>query len=164
MPMTPISLANEITDAMGFPAPPSPQLIGWATGCIIELSGKGLATTGGIPGPHKITGISGPSMAAIVASVGGYGLITPQLIGECTGIMTHIMTAANVVYVAPPPVAGNPDWFIGGKISGMSGPAMATLVALFTGFPIPTPDLIKKCTAIVDHIEKNALVNNGKIQ
>lgn len=163
MPLDPKKLASEITEEMGFPLPPSPQLVGWATGVVIELTTNGSATTGGIPGPHKISGLTPVTMAAKVAAAGGYIIVTPGLLAECSGIIAHIAQAAQVTYNGPPPAVGNPDWFVGGKISGMSGPAMAVLVASLSGFPIPTPDLISKCTAIVNHIEKNAVVIQGII-
>lgn len=161
--MDPKKLASEITDAMGFPLPPSPQLVGWATGVVIELSTNGSASTGGIPGPHKISGLTPVTMAAKVAAAGGYILVTPGLLAECSGIIAHIAQAAQVTYSGPPPAVGNPDWFVDGKISGMNGAAMAVLVASFSGFPVPTPDLIKKCSAIVKHIQENAIVIQGVI-
>jgi len=52
---------------------------------------------------------------------------------------------------------------LGGTISGMAGPAMAASIASAVPYPGVSPELIKKCGAIVDHIQGNAEVEDGVI-
>lgn len=163
MAMSGPALADEIRTSMGFPPPTTLQIIGWATGVVTHLQTSGSATTGGIPGPHPISGLSGPAMALLITGLAGYPFPSPDLINFCSAMATYIMANAEVTYTGPPPSAGNPDWFSGGTISGMDGADMASLVASSTGKPGATPELIDKCTAIVNHIQDNAEVENGVI-
>lgn len=167
MPMTGPGLADEIRTEMGFPAPTSQQLIGWATGVVTHIQTAGIATFGNIPGPHPITGLSGPVMAATIAPIAGYPGTTPELINYCTGIATYIMANGVVTYTGPapmPPTILPPAaWFLGGTISGMDGNAMSVVVAGLLGLGPPTPPLINKCTAIANHIQTNAQVVSGVI-
>ena len=155
-------LAEEIRAEMGFPPPTSVPIIGWATGFVLHMQTSGLATKGGIPGPHIISGINGPGMAALITATALYPFPSPELISFCQAVATYIMTNAQVFYIGPPPPAA-PDWFLGGTISGLDGAAMAAQVAVAIGKPGPTPDLIAKCSAIVNHLQTNGQVIDGVI-
>ena len=164
MAMNPVGLASEIADALGQPV--NAHLIGWSTGVISHVL-MGVATFANIPGPHPISGLIGATMAALVASNAGYPGTTPQLIGYCTAITTHIMTAGSVTYTSPilnPPAVPPPAaYLLGGTISGLNGNLLASMVAINMGQLVPTPELTKKCTAIANHIMTNAQVNLGVI-
>lgn len=159
-------LAEEMRSAMGFPSPVSNELIGWSAGVVEEVL-KGVATFGNIPGPHPIAGITGPGMAALIADYAGYGSVSADLLNFCTGVANHIVSSGVVTYTAPPPappaIPPAAAWFLGGTISGLSGPAMAAQVAAATGFPGVSAELLNQCTAIANHIMANAQVVSGVI-
>lgn len=168
MAVNPAGLSEEIRVAMGFPLPTSQQLIGWSTGVLDELTQSGTATSRNVAGPHTISGMTGPSMAAriVAASSGTYPFISPELTNYCNAIVQHIQTSGQVFYTGPVP--GNPpppsaSWFEGGTISGLSGPVLASLVVAQVGYPFVSTRLLAKCTAIVDHIQNNAEVLDGVI-
>lgn len=160
-------LAVEIRDAMGFPAPTSKQLIGFAHGILEELTQNGQATKHFMASGHKISGMTAPSLAGKIAQYAGYGYVSPQLLAFSNGVVTHIQTAGIVTYsappTAPPAIPPGADWFLDGKISGLSGPAMAALIVVNVGFPFTSSQLIKMCTAICSHIVDNAEVVSGVI-
>lgn len=161
MAMNPTDLASEIASALGYPGNVTIQVQGFAQGIIEEITQNGVASTGAVPSPHNISGITGASMAAKVANYAGYGYVTPTLLGYCTGIVSHITSSAVVSYTGPGGLP--PLFFLGGTISGLSGAAMAIQVALSAGYPGVTPQLLAKCTAIADHIMNNGEANNGSI-
>jgi hypothetical protein len=161
MATSPTLLASEVATALNHPGDVTAEVLGWATGLLEELTQNGVATFGGIPGPHSISGMTGLSMASKIAGYAGYPGTTPTLIGYCTGIVAHIQGSGIVTYTGPTPPG--PSYFLGGTISGLSGPAMATLVASSAGYPGTTPVLIAKCTAIANHIMTNAQVVSGVI-
>jgi hypothetical protein len=155
-------LAADVATALGHPGDVSAPVLGWATGVLGELTQNGIATFGLIPGPHPISGMTGASMASKIALAAGYPGPTPILIAYAGAICTHIQSSGFVTYTSPTsPIP--PNWFLGGTISGLNGPAMATLVAAACGFPGTTPILIAKCTAIASHIMSNAQVVSGVI-
>lgn len=160
-------LADEVRSAMGFPSPTSKEIVGWATGIVDEVTSNGVATFGNIPGPHPISGITGASMAGKVATAAGYGSVSAELLNFCTGVANHITGSGVVTYAGPPPAppALPPPaaWFLGGVVSGLSGPAMAAQVASAVGYPGVSPELLNQCTAIADHIMANAQVVSGVI-
>lgn len=155
-------LADEIRSAMGFPLPVSPQLIGWATGVLDELTSNGSATFGGMAGGHPISGMTGSSMASKVAAAAGYPSVTSELENFCTAIVDHIESDGIVTYIGPVPPT-MPDWFLGGTISGLDGSALAVLVKDAVGYPSVTSELETFCTAFTDHIMNNAEVESGVI-
>lgn len=156
------ALAGEIRSAMGFPAPTSVELIGWATGVVTHIQTSGLATFGTIASPHTISGLTGPVMAGLIQVNAGYPFVSPELILYCTAMTTYIMGTAIVTYTGPIPPPP-PGFNVGGTISGMSGSALADVVATALGKGFTTTELINKCTAIVSHIENNAEVVSGVI-
>jgi len=158
-------LATEIRNAMGFPAPNSPQLVGWAQGVINEITTNGSATFGTTPGPHTISGMTGASMASfVVASSGGnYPVATSELTAFCQGIINHIQGDGQVFYTGPNTGIPATSWFQGGTITNLDGSAMANEIVTQVGYPNASPELIAECTAIVDHIEGNAEVESGVI-
>lgn len=164
MAVNPTQLADEIRSAMLFPAPVTLQLTGWATGVLQELTQSGIATSRVIPGPHPISGMSGASMAALVAAAAGYPFVSIPLLNYCNAIVQHIQTAGQVFYTAP---VGSPNpadnFFLNGTITGLDGSTLAALVAAQVGYPFVSTRLLAKCTAIVNHIQTNAIVTDGVI-
>jgi len=161
--VNPTDMADEIRIGMGFPPPTSDINIGWATGVLAELTENGTASFGGSPGPHPVSGLTGPSMALKIQTEAGYPFISPELTLYATALSNYIIAFAVVTYTGPPPSAGNPDWYLGGTIGGMTGAAMAAAVALGVGFPFVSTELLNKCTAIVDHIQSNAEVEGDGV-
>jgi hypothetical protein len=153
--------------AMGFPAPNSAQIIGWAQGILEELTQNGTATSRNFPGPHPISGMSGASMASKIASYAGYPGVSSTLNNYCNAIVQHIQSNGQVFYTAPvaaPPAIPPPAaWFLNGTISGLSGSTMASLIVSQVGYPGVSSQLLAKCNAIVAHIQSNALVTDGVI-
>lgn len=156
-------LATEIATAIG-QSYVTTQVMGFAHGILEELTQNGTATFGFTPTGHTISGMTAASMAGKIATYAGYGYASPELVNFCMGIVTHIQGAAIVTYtgpIFPPPPP--PGWFLGGTISGLSGPAMASLVQSYVGYPSVSPQLLAKCTAIANHIMTNASVVSGVI-
>lgn len=169
-------MAEAIHVAFGYIVPPAPgntpipsQIIGWSKAVIDELK-VGVATTGGVAGPHSISGLDGTSLANRIKTEAGYPNITSQLQNYADALVGYITQYAQVFYLGPS--SGSPDWFQGGTIQNMTGTAMAAAVADGTGlfpilpgvpFPYVSSELENKCTAIVDYIQNNAEVENGVI-
>ena len=149
-------MADEIRSAMGFPTPVTAQLVGWSQGVLDELTISGSAATGS-PSGNAISGLTGASMAARIQSGAGYPSVSTELLAYATALSNYINGNAVVAYTNPPTNDS------GGTISGMTGAAMAVAVAAGVGFPSVSSELLAKCTAIVDHIQSNALVNGGII-
>lgn len=168
MAVNPNQLADEVRSAMGYPAPTSDQLVGWATGVLDELTQNGTATSRNIPGPHTISGMTGASMAAkiVAASNGTYGFISTELEAYCGAIASHIQSSGQVFYTAPIPTNPPPpseSYFLNGTITGLDGPTLASLVASAVGYPFVSALLLAKCTAITSHIMSDAEVTDGTI-
>jgi len=162
MAMNFTQLADEIADAMGY-SPTSDKIKAFAHGTVDEVK-TGLATFGGTPGPHPISGVTPSDMADLIKSYGGYPSVTSQLLGYCTGVSNHIMLAGQVYYASPPPSTSDPiGWHDDGVILALSGAACALLVAAAAGYPSVSDKLEQECTAVVDHIMNNAEVNWGVI-
>jgi len=155
------TLAAQIATGLGQPSA-SDEVKGFAHGVLDELTMSGLATFGGTPSPHPISGMTGSSMANRIMSYVGYPNVSPQLLNFCTGICNHIQTAGIVTYTGPTPPAV-PNYFLGGTVSGLSGSAMASLVQAAVGYPSITPQLLGLCDAIATHIISNAQVVSGVI-
>ena len=154
-------MAEAIRVAMNFPLPLTSQIIGWSGAVLDELK-AGVAGFGGSP-THSISGLTGPSLASRIQIGAGYPSISPELSLYASGMTAYILSGALVTYTGPPTSGTNPDWFQGGTISGMVGSAMATTIATSVAFPFVSPELINKCTAIVDYIQSNAEVESGVI-
>lgn len=182
--MTGADLADAIRVSMGFPTPVSSQLIGWGD-AIVEHLGTALVnnapgtvtgTCGPVPGPliagaasaGLIVGLDGSALASLVKDYAGYPSVTSQLQGLCGAIATHIMTMGLVNFdtgnitgictntlLSPGTVTGEGT---GGKISGLSGSAMASMAQSMAGFPSVTPELIAFCSGIADYVMANAEV------
>lgn len=164
MPLVGNDLAKKLADALG-QSKVSDQLKGWANAVVKEVK-MASVTTGNIPGPHSISAMDGNRLAKEIAKQAGYPGANAVLIAYATAITTHVMANGKVTYTAPPPA--NPPkppqaWFLNGTIAGMVGPLLAKQIATALKQSSPTPDLIKKATAIVEYIQANALVNSGSI-
>lgn len=182
MAMSPSDLAKAIHDALGEDGDPSDEVKGMAEAIIGEITTMGMVSflpqtiSGTCPpgGPLSagagqlglLLGPSGPTLAVQMAAKMKKPGPTPQLIGMATGITTHLLTAQ--VSFSPGGISGtcanspvSPGPFIGtgtgGKISGMAGDGMASLVAAGLG-QSANDKVKKKCAAIVDFIQQNAEV------
>jgi len=142
------------------------EVEGFAQGIVEEVQ-NGSATYGTIPGPHPISGLSGSSMAALVANYSGFPSETPELINFCTAIADNIMATGIVTYTSPipnpPTIPPELAWNTGGTISGLIGSVMAAAVKAAVGYPNVSTELLGMCTAICDHINDNAEVISGVI-
>ena len=134
---------------------------------IVEETKHGKATWGNTPGGHKISGISGSSMASLVMGYAGYPGMTKELIQTCKAVADYTMENAIVTYDSPPPsppVLMPPDaWFLNGKISGLVGAGMANKIVQYVGYPFASDVLVAECNTICSHIMSNALVTKGVI-
>lgn len=143
------------------------QVEAFAAGVLDELTQNGSATFGDIAGPHPISGLSGPSMASKIAPPAGYPGISATLQNFCQAIADHINNNGTVTYTGPPPappaLPASEAWFLGGTISGLNGPGLASEVAAAVGYPGVSSQLIGFCSAITDHLEANAEVTSGVI-
>lgn len=156
-------LASQIAAGLGHPGDVTVQVQGFATGILEELTQNGTAGfNGGIPSPYSITGMSGGSLATKVAGYAGYPGVSPQLLSFCTAIVSHIQGAGIVTYVGPPPPA-NPNYFLGGTISGLVGATMASLIQAAVPYPFVSTELLGMSDAICNHIVANAQVVSGVI-
>lgn len=164
MPMSGPDLAQDLADALG-EKEVSDNLKGWANAVVTEIQ-SGVVTFGNIPGPHPITALVGPRLAALIAQEAGYPGPTPELIAYAGAITAHVMTGT-VTYKTPlpnpPPLPPPAAWFLDGTISGLAGPVLAQQIASALGQPAPSSELLKKATAIVNHIQTNAVVTSGVI-
>lgn len=165
MAMNGTQLADEIATALGHPGDVTAEVICFGTSIVTHVQ-SGTATFGGFPGPHPISGLSGPTLAGLVGSC-AYPFTSPELLTYCTIIANYIMANGVVTYASPPPNpgAGEIGFREEGTISGMSGPDLAQLIhnALYSVYPGPSTVLTAKCSAIVGHIQNNAEVSNGVI-
>ena len=154
-------LGDEIAQAFGYDFT-SEQLHCWGRAIVAEVR-HGVATFHLKKSGHKISGIVGVSMAGMVVSCMNYGFISRELNRFCDAIADHVMGSGIVTYEGPdtgtPPV----DWFLGGKISGLSGPVLAGMVVDYVGYGYVTDRLLIECTVIVKHIMNNAEVTLGVI-
>ena len=98
-----LQLADEIRQAMGFPTPTSTQLLGFAKAILEELTQNGMATFGGSPTGHSISGMTAASLASKIANYAGYGYVSTELLKYSTGVVNYIQASAIVTYVGPPP-------------------------------------------------------------
>lgn len=156
-------LASEIAAGLGHPGDVTVQVQGFATGILEELTQNGVAGfNGGVPSPYSISGMSGSSLATKVASYAGYPFVSPELLSFCTGIVTHIQGSGIVTYVGPPPPA-NPNYFLGGTISGLVGATMASIIQGAVPYPFVSAELLGMSNAICNHIVANAQVVSGVI-
>lgn len=192
MAMTGSGLADFIRSSMGFPTPVSDQLTGWGTGVVTHIQTAGLVnnapgTIVGITAPGAplsagagigglITGLVGPALATSICSNSGgtYPSPTSQLSAFCAQITLHIM-AFGIVSFAPGDITGTctntpltPGPLAGGagangKISGLSGSALAALVAPAIGQASASSELTAFCTAICDYIMNNAVVSYSTV-
>lgn len=160
MAVSPSVLAAAMSTGIG-QSTVTPQLLGLATGILNELTISGHAAVGH-PSGNLISGMSGSSMASRVATDAGYGSVSTQLLHFCTGITTHILTSGTVSYTGPVPPAPI-VYFLGGTIHGLSGSAMAALVAADVGYPFVSSQLLGLCDAVATHIMANATVTSGVI-
>ena len=157
MALSATGLADEIRIAMGFPNPVSAELVGWASGVVTEITVNGSAATGS-PGPtNAVSGLSGPTLATSIVSGAGYPGTSAELLSYATAVAGYMVATAKVTYV------NAPDWNAGGTISLMTGAGMAAAIAAGVGYPSVSAELLAKSTAMVDHIQTNALVNGGTI-
>jgi len=166
MGMNPQQLGSEIQQAMGYPSPPSRQLIGFAQGIIEELWQNGKFTSRNKPSGHTISGISPNSMASKIASACGYPGVSSMLVSFSSGVCSHISSNAITTYDSPTPTTDLPPsqcWYNNGKISGLIGPDMASKIAKAMGQSFVSDKLLAECNAIVKHIMSNAIVKDGKI-
>ena len=185
MSLAPPTLANDMAQAIGQGAA-SPQLIGEATAICTELmtpalvmhppgSIMGNAPPSGGPLPDgealpqgKILGMAGASLAAAMQANMGFPSITPQVMAMANAITGHIMAAGLVSFkktqiqgicsnspVSPGALTGLIS--TGGTVSGLDGSAMAQMMAPAFGGPA-SPELEKKCKAIVKHIQESGIV------
>lgn len=165
MAMSSALLSLDLQDAMGFPSPPTIELIGLADGIIAELIENGSTTFGNVPGPHLITGITAASMANKISGGAGFPSVSIDLLNMCSGIIKHITESGVVFYAGPPPappaIPPSAAYNSGGTISGLSGSAMANEVKTAMGKDSVSIKLLNKCTAIVNHIIINAEINSG---
>lgn len=185
LPINPQKFAVELQQALGLKGPPSAELIGEATAIQMEIakasvtfapgSITGIAPSGGplVMGMGvggAILGMAGPSLASNMQKLMGKPSITPQLQGVANAIVTHVMTglvgfpAGGIVAMcsnsATSPGAVTGLACTGGSVSGLSGKILATLMAPLFGGP-PSPQLLKYCDAICNHITANALGTIG---
>jgi hypothetical protein len=159
-------LGSEIQQAMGFPAPPSRQLIGFAQGIIEELQQNGKFTSRKKPSGHIISGITPSSMASKIASACGYNGVSSMLVNFSSGVCEHIISKAITTYSAPTPAEELPPpqcWYKNGIISGLIGSEMASKIANAMGQSFVSDKLLAECNAIVKHIMSNAIVTDGNI-
>lgn len=166
MALNAVALADELATAIG-QVTTTTQLIGWAQAVVTEITANGSATSRNIPTPHPISGVTGPSLAALIAANAGYPFVSPQLTNYATAIATHITTNAIVTYdspvAAPPGIPPANAWFLNGVISGMNGPGLASEIAAAVGYPFVSSQLLAKSIALVSHIETNGQVTDGVI-
>ena len=165
MAMNGPQLGSEIAAALGFPGNVTTEVLCFGTSIVTHVQ-TGTATFGGFPGPHPISGLDGNALASLVGSC-AYPFVSPELLTYCSIIANYIMASGVVTYTGPPPnpPGGEVGFREGGTISGMDGNQLAQLIhtALYSAFAGPSAPLIAKCTAIVDHIQNNAEVENGVI-
>lgn len=184
MAMNVDKLADEIRLAGGLPPPTTAPNKGMAKAIIDELktlsvvsfkpggvTGKapgsgGKLTTGAASG-GKIVGPAGKTLAKKMSKemmLGG--AVTPDLLKMASGITTHYLTGTVTFPVGKitgkcTNSGGSPGALIGegsgGKIVGLSGPLLAGLCAAAFG-GVKSKELVAICTAIVNHIQKNAEV------
>ena len=182
MPLNDTALASGMKDALGFSAKPtSAQNADFAgsivkhlmTGIVSFLPGtitgtappSGGPLTNGAGSGGKIIHIP-PGLAALLAAA--LGAATPEISGMANAISNHIVAAGLVSFktgsitgaCANTPTSPGPLVGAGanGAIEGLSGPAMAALMASGMGKGAPSPELSKMCDAICNHIMKNAVV------
>lgn len=183
--LVPADLADAIRSQMGFPTPVSMQLTGWATGVISHLTSQGIVnflpgTITGDTSPGSslsngagsggvVSGLSGSAMAPLVASDAGYPNVSSVLQTYCTQICNHVMTglvnidSGNVsgtctnTPLSPGPLAAGAA--MNGKLTGLSGSALASLIHNAVGYPgsVSQP-LIQFCTAICNYLMSNSSI------
>jgi hypothetical protein len=104
------------------------------------------------------------------SSGGTYPSPTTELSAFCAQIALHVMTSGLVSFasgditgtctntpLSPGPLAGGAG--ANGKISGLSGSTLATLVQAAVGYPNVSAPLTAFCTAICNYIMANAVVS-----
>ena len=183
MAMDPCGLATAIRVAMGFPAPNSRQLIGWATGVIDEIT-TGVVTnaTGTITATYCCVGpiSAGTAICGVIACIcnnpmaqgiidnssGAYRFISVQLRNYTCAIACHIVSCG-VVTFASGQITGcattMPCILVAGAgtcgmIGCLCGPVLAQLIATKVGYGRVSVPLRIKATAMVCYIMTNSEV------
>lgn len=169
---------HKAQEAGGEPKPK--EVDGLADAIMTELKSKGVVTF--LPGTVKgtcppggplakgsasngtISGLTGPSLAATMRKKMNKSTVTPQLIAYATGMVEAVKRGkvtfkAGTVTGTCANSSNSPGPFTGqalkGKISGISGPDMAGMIA--RGMGKPTNDkLVKQCNAIAKYIQDQA--------
>ena len=190
MAMLGADLATSIRVAMAFPEPNSEQMLGWGnaivqhvqTGSVDNASGT---VTGTVPpngGPLQdgaatngiISGLSGSTLASLVASEAGYPSVSAELSTICEEIVFHIQGFALVEFAAgsitgtctnTTTTAGTfTGTGSGGTLSGMNGGGLANAIHTAVGYPgSVSAKLTQFCSAIVNYIEANAEVSYSTV-
>ena len=182
MSMNATAMATAIQVEMGFPSPPSEELIGWSSGLIAGLTAASFSnppgTIVGICDPGGplllgagtlgvITGMIPATIASDIAEGAGYLGVSSQLSSFCAQIVTHIQTLGLITF-EPNSVIGvctntpiSPGAMIGkasgGKISGLSGSVLAAAIHSTVGYPgVVSGSLTSFCTGMVNYIMDNA--------
>jgi hypothetical protein len=175
-------MADLLKTGLGFGAlPTSAETLGMSTAIIAEFAlgvvshapgtvtgtapGSGGPLIGGAAAGGLIAGMTPASLAANMQTFMGKPLITPELLGMATGMVTHFLlglvgfsTITGVCgnsATSPGPLVGEGS---GGLISGYDGTAMATLIATAMGKGLPTFELVQMCTELVNYIMSEAEV------
>lgn len=181
MAMVSTDLADKIKTGLGFSDPTSDETKGLAKAIVDELKqasvshapGTVLGTAPPSGGPlilgsasgGLVVGMTPATLAAKMQSEMGKPSIAPDLLGMATAISTYFITG--LVDFSPGSITGtcsntplNPGVLVGegstGRITGLVGSALATLMASSMGKPGATPELNAMCTEIVDYVMSNA--------
>lgn len=166
MALNATDLADELATAIG-QVTTTPHMIGWAQAVVTEITTNGSATSRNIPGPHPISGVTGPSLATLIQINVGYPFVSTVLTAYATAIATHITSLGIVTYTAPvaapPGIPPSNAWYLNGTISGMNGTVLAAAIAASVGYPFVSPQLLAHSIALVLHIQSNAEVTDGVI-
>lgn len=88
------------------------------------------------------------ALASDIASAMGYPTVSPQLIGWASGVLEEVKNGMATSRNTPS----------GHTISGISGSAMATLIADYGGYGSVSTQLTNYCGAIASNIMSNAIV------
>lgn len=183
MAMMGSAMADSIRSSMGFPNPTSTQLLGWGNGIVQHIQAAaqvsnapgtitgtcvpGSSLSGGSGSGGTIAGMSGSTLASLVASLAGYPFVSSKLMAFCNEIVSHIQSFG-VVAFASGNITGTctntndtPGTLVsgagtGGTISGLSGSTLANAIHAAAGYPGSTSTkLMQFCTAIVNYIMAN---------
>lgn len=183
MAMDANALADALRSGLGKPPPTSDETKGLARAIIAEMQQAvvshpvgmvtGIAPPSGGPlvngaaSNGLIVGMTPPTLAAKMQSEMGKPMITPELLGMATAIVTHFLTG--LVSFGNGKITGictntpvNPGSLTGegmqGQITGLSGSVLAPLMATSMGKPGPSPELTGLCTELCNYVQNNAEV------